>query len=161
VARGGGGARLLGRFLHSALLNHRAAGRDADHDARAEDEAVADDLFNEMAQHALRDVVIGDDALLQRTDGDDVARRAADHAARLLANREHAVRVLVHRHDRRLSEHDALVLHINQHVRRAEIDTDIHRHTKHLSCYPFLSENALAGVSVFSRGAARRHRLSL
>lgn len=119
-------ASLLSSFLYGALLDHRAARRDADHDARTEDKAAADDLLDEVTQHALRDVVVRDDALAQRTDGDDVARRAADHAARLLADGENAVRVLVHRDDRRLAQHDALPFYIDQHVGCAKVDADIH-----------------------------------
>ena len=36
-------------------------------------------LLDEVAQHLLADVEVGDDAVLQRADGLDVARRAADH----------------------------------------------------------------------------------
>ena len=129
-------ARLFRRLLHRALLHHRAARRDADHDARPEHKAMPDDLLNEMAQHALRDVVVGDHALLERTDRDDIARRAADHAARLLADREHLVRILVDRDHGRLAQHDSFILHIDQHIRRAEIDSDIHRHAKHFRDSP-------------------------
>ena len=79
-----------------------------------------------MAQHTLRNVIVGDDALTQGTNGDDVARRTADHATCLLADGQHAVRIPIHSHDGRLAQHDALALDIYQHVGRAEVNTDIH-----------------------------------
>jgi hypothetical protein len=40
-------------------------------------------LLDEVAQHLLADLEVGDHAVLQRPDGLDVRRRAADHALRL------------------------------------------------------------------------------
>src|ERR687890_160658 len=56
----------------------RYAGRDADHDARVRP-AVLVHLLDEVAEHLLRHVEVGDDAVLQRADGLDRARRAAEH----------------------------------------------------------------------------------
>ena len=58
----------------------------------------------------------------KRTDGLDVAGRAAEHALRLGAHREEAAVARVHRDDRRLVEHDALAAHVDERVRGAEVD---------------------------------------
>ena len=42
-------------------------------------------LVDEVAQHLLADLEVGDDAVLQRPDGLDVSRRATDHALRFEA----------------------------------------------------------------------------
>ena len=89
------GAGVEGGVVDGALLDLGDAAGDADDDARARDaEAVA--LVHgadEVVEHALRDVEVGDDAVLQGPHGDDVRRRAADHALRLGADREHLLRV--------------------------------------------------------------------
>ena len=90
-------ARLLGGLLHGTLLHHRHPRRDADHNARTKDNAAPDHLLNEEAQHALRNVIVRDNAVAQRADRDDIAGRAPDHLPRLLSDREHLICVAVHR----------------------------------------------------------------
>ena len=80
-----------------------------------------------MGQHGLGDFEIGDDTVLQRTDGDDVAGRAAEHALGFIADGEDFVRSGLHRDDGRFAEHDALVADKHQGVGGAEIDPDITR----------------------------------
>jgi hypothetical protein len=46
-------------------------------------EAVLVDLLDEVAEHLLRNVEVGDDAVLEGADRRDRARRAAEHALRL------------------------------------------------------------------------------
>ena len=48
-------------------------------------------LLDEVAQHRLGDLEVGDDAVLQRADGGDVARRAAEHALGLGADGQDAL----------------------------------------------------------------------
>ena len=123
VARTG----LLSRFLHRALLDHRAARRDADHNARAEDETAADDLLDEVAQHALRDVVVRDDALAQWADGDDVARRAADHLLGLITDSQDVSRITLYGDNRRLAQDNPPAFHMDERIGRAEVNTHIVR----------------------------------
>src|SRR3989304_3359916 len=78
--------RLLRRVAHRALLHARHARRDADHHLRPDKVEAPDDLADEVAQHRLRDQVVGDDAVLHRPDDADEARCAADHVARLRAD---------------------------------------------------------------------------
>ena len=117
LARAGGERRLL----DGALLDPGHAGGDADDDARVR-EAVLVHLLDEVAEHLLGDVEVGDDAVLQRADGRDRARRAAEHPLRLDADGVHLARALVDRDDRRLGEHDAAAAHVDERVRGAEVD---------------------------------------
>jgi hypothetical protein len=61
------GAGAEARLLHRALLDPGHAGGHADHDARVRP-AVLVDLLDEVAEHLLRHVEVGDDAVLQRPD---------------------------------------------------------------------------------------------
>ena len=104
----------------------------ADDDVRLE-QAEALYLADELLDHQLGHLVVRNDALAQRTDGDDVVRRAAEGLLRLRADRHELSRHLVHRDDGRLVEHDALALHINENGRRAEINADVARKKREVS----------------------------
>ena len=86
------------RLLDRALLDAGDAGRDADDDARMR-EAMLVHLLDEVAEHLLGDVEVGDDAVLERADRLDRAGRAAEHALRLDADGVHLARALVDRDD--------------------------------------------------------------
>ena len=117
LARAGGERRLLDR----ALLDAGDAGGDADDDARVR-EAVLVHLLDEVAEHLLGDVEVGDDAVLQRADRGDRPRRAAEHALGLDADGVHLAGALVDRDHGRLGEHDAAAAHVDERVRGAEVD---------------------------------------
>ena len=85
-------------------------------------EAVLVHLLDEVPEHLLGHVEVGDDAVLQRTDRLDRPRRAAEHPLRLDADRVHLARALVDRDDRRLGEDDAAPAHVDERVRGAEVD---------------------------------------
>ena len=70
----------------------------ADDDVRLE-QAEALYLADELLDHQLGHLVVRNDALAQRTDGDDVVRRAAEGLLRLRADRHELSRHLVHRDD--------------------------------------------------------------
>jgi len=78
-------------------------------------------------EHLLGHVEVGDDAVLQRPDRDDVARRAPEHRLGFVTDGEHRVVRLVDRDDRRLVEDDALAAHVDERVRRAEVDGEVVR----------------------------------
>ena len=118
--------RLFGSLLYGTLLHHRHTRRDADHDARAEDDAAPDHLFDEEAQHALRNVIVGDDTVAQRPDRNDVSGRTPDHLPRLLTDREHLIRIAVHRDYSGFPENNPLPLDIDEHIRRTKVDSYIH-----------------------------------
>ena len=110
-----------GRFLDGALLDAGHARGHAHDDARVR-EAVLVHLLDEVAQHLLGHVEVGDDAVLERPDGRDVARRAAEHPLGLDADGVHLAVALVDRDDRRLGEDDAAAADVHECVRGAEVD---------------------------------------
>ena len=79
-------------------------------------------LLDEVVQHLLSVAKIGNHAIFHRLDGNDVARRAAQHLFRFLAHGFHFVCVLIHRDDGRLVHHDSLAFGIDQRVRGAEVN---------------------------------------
>src|SRR5438552_14070593 len=58
------------------------------------------DLADEVAQHALHRLEVGDDAVFEGADRGDVGRRATDHLFRFRADGEHLTRPLVDGDDR-------------------------------------------------------------
>ena len=112
-------------IAHGALLDFGDAGRHADDHARLHlEDVVLDDEREEIAQHLLGHVEVGDDAVLHRPHGDDAVGRATEHALGFEADALDLLRLAIDRDDRRLVEHDAFALHVDERVRRAEIDGD-------------------------------------
>ena len=111
-------------LLDGALLDAGDAGGHADDDARVRP-AVLVDLLDEVAEHLLGDVEVGDHAVLERPDRLDRARRAPEHALGLDADRVHFAGARVDRDDARLGQHDAAPAHVHERVGRAEIDRHV------------------------------------
>ena len=88
------GAGLDARVDDGALLDLGDAGGHADHDPGLE-QADGGHLADELPEHPLRHVVVGDDAVPQRADGDDVAGGAAQHLLGLGADLQQLAGVLV------------------------------------------------------------------
>ena len=78
-----------------------------------------------LRQHAGRELIVGDDAVLQRVHGDDIAGRAPEHVPRGRADLQHLAAVFIEGDDGRLAQHDAAPGRIDQHVGRAEIDPKV------------------------------------
>ena len=74
---------------------------------------------------ALRDLEVRDHAVFQRTNRNDISRRAPEHPLRLIAHRQHPARPRLHCHDRRLAQNDPVIFYINERVRRAQVDPDV------------------------------------
>jgi hypothetical protein len=68
-----------GGFDDGALFHFGDARWNADHHTRAGKGAPVMHAADEVVQHALRDVEVGDDAVFERANGDDVTGRAAHH----------------------------------------------------------------------------------
>ena len=117
LARAGAECRLLDR----ALLDAGDAGGHADDHARVR-EPVLVDLLDEVPEHLLGDVEVGDHAVLERADGRDRAGGAPEHPLGLDAHGVHLAGALVDRDHGRLGEHDPATADVDQRVRRAEID---------------------------------------
>ncbi len=78
-------------------------------------------------QHLLGHVEVRDDAVLERPDSHDVARRATEHRLRLVSDGQHRVIGLVDRDDGRLVEHDALAADVHERIRRSEVHREVVR----------------------------------
>src|SRR4051794_7072305 len=120
LAGAGGEAGLLdGPFLDTG-----DAGGHADDDARVRP-AVLVHLLDEVAEHLLRHLEVGDHPVLERPDGGDRARRAAEHPLRLDPDGVDLAAALVHGDDRRLRQHDPPPAHVDERVRGAEVDRHV------------------------------------
>ena len=78
-------------------------------------------LLDEVIEHALGDLEVGNHAVLHGPDGDDVAGCAAHHLLGFLPDRLYFTRVLIDCNDGRFIDDNALSLRENQRVCRAEI----------------------------------------
>jgi hypothetical protein len=124
------GARAFGGLLDRAALDLGRAERYADQDARRGAEpAVAVHLADEVLEHPLRVGEVGDDAVLHRPHGGDVARRASEHPFRFGADGHDdlaaASRFVLHRDHRGFVQDDALAADVDERIRRAEVDRDV------------------------------------
>ena len=113
--------------LHRALLDLRDLRRHADDDARPDPDVAVVRLLDEVGQHLLGDLEVGDDAVLHRLDRHDVAGRAAEHVLGFLADGLDPAVDLVDGHDRRLVDDDALAARVDAGVGRAQVDRQVTR----------------------------------
>jgi hypothetical protein len=86
-------------------------------------------LLDEVLQHLLGDREVRYHAVLQRADGRDVARRAAEHVLGLGADGLDLLAAargfLAYGDHGRLVEHDALAAHVDQRIGRAKVDRQV------------------------------------
>src|SRR3954468_15312395 len=118
-------------------------------------ETVLVDLLDEVAEHLLSHVEVGDDTVLERPDRGDRARRAAEHALRLDADRMHLARALVDRDHRRLGEHDAAPAHVHERVR----STEVHGHVAAIEATEVVEEAHPSSESSLETGNKRSERV--
>src|SRR5690606_31686479 len=88
-------ARLHASFDDGPLPDAGDARRDADRDLRPHQGPTTEHFSNVMFQHDFGHGVIGDDAVFERTDGNDAPGSAADHLPRFFTYREDFVGRLV------------------------------------------------------------------
>ena len=148
------GAGLVAGLLDRALLDGGDAARHADDHARLGEVAAPVHLVDEVAQHLLGRLEVGDHAVLERPDGGDVVGRAADHPLGLVTDREHLAGGGVHRHDGRLVEHDALAADIDQRVGGAEVHGHVSADEAPCCAIQCHAAAALAGRVVPGRGVS-------
>src|SRR5208282_3625219 len=124
------------------LHRGRARGH-TDDDLRRREAAAVERLADEMLDHFLRYLEIGDDAVAQRPDRLNVARSAADHQFRLLSDGEDLSLTLDARDcdHRRLIQDDTAPFHVDDGVCCAEVDRHVGRQqtqhsSKHLTANP-------------------------
>ena len=85
------------------------------------------DLFDEVAQHALGDVEIRNDAIFQRADRHDVGGSPTNHPLGVGPYGEHFLGLAVDRHDRGLIDDDAFAADEHEGVGRTEVDANVPR----------------------------------
>ncbi len=78
--------------------------------------------LDEVPQHLLGHVEIGDHAVLQGPNGLDVRGRAADHPLGLGSHGKDGSGKGVDRNDGRLVQDDSASTHVDERVRRPEVD---------------------------------------
>jgi hypothetical protein len=96
---------------------------------RAGEAAAVVHLADEVLDHLLRNLEIGDDAVAQWPDRGDVARGAAEHLLGFLAYRQDLLASLDagNCNHRRLVEDDAAALDVHEGVGGAEVDRHVRR----------------------------------
>ena len=122
-ARAGAGAERS--VVDGSLLDLGYAAGNADDDAGLGEERTVLNGADEVAEHPLRDLKVGDDAVAQGADGDDVGGGPADHALRLLADGENALGGAVDGDNRGLDDDDAPPPDHDERVRRPQVDSDV------------------------------------
>ena len=121
----GAGAGAERGIVNRAFLDLRDAAGDADDDTGLGEEGAVLHGADEVAEHPLRDLEVGDHAVAQRTHGDDVGGGAADHALRLFADGEDALGGAVDSDDGGLDDDDAPSPDHDERVRRPQVDGDV------------------------------------
>ncbi len=118
----------LGHGLaHGAALDAGDAVGDADHHRGLAQGDAAGDFGDEVFEHALGDEVVGDDAVAQGAHDFDFAGGAAVHLFGGAADfdNDRSVAVFADGNDRRLLEHDAAPLDVDQDVDGAQINCNL------------------------------------
>src|SRR5580698_2702847 len=82
-------------------------------------------LLDEIPQHGLGDIEVGDYAVFHRPDGGDISGGATQHSLGLGSDGADFAGDGVERDDRGLAQNDSLVLNVNQRVGGAQIDSDV------------------------------------
>ena len=121
------GFRAIGRIHYSAFFHLRDFAGNPDHDARMNQHFAAVRLLNEVIQHLLSDLEIGDHAVFHRLDGDDIAGRAAQHFLGFLADGLDFPGVLVDGDDGWFVDYNALAFSEDERIRRPKVDGKIRR----------------------------------
>ena len=122
----------IASVLHRTLLHTRDARGHTDDEARLGEVTTTVHLLDEVAKHALGGVEVGDNAVLQRTDRNDVARGATDHALGVCTDRKDAAGVLIDRHHGGLIEDNATAADIDKGVGGAEVNGHIATDERHV-----------------------------
>jgi hypothetical protein len=115
---------LVTGLFDRALLDARDPRRYADNDSRLRP-ATAVHAMDEVADHLLGHIEVGDDPIPERAHGRDVTRCPADHPLRIVADGEDVTGVGVQRDNGRLIEEDPLPANVDERVRGSEVNGHI------------------------------------
>ena len=109
-------ACLSRRLFDRALFHFGHAARYADHDLRLEETSASAGLADEVLEHSLRNIVIGDHAVAQRSDRDNVRRSSSEHLSCFFPDGQDLVGIVVDRDDRRLIEDDPFSFDVYEYI---------------------------------------------
>jgi hypothetical protein len=121
---GSPGAGREARLFDGALLDAGHAGRNTDDNARMRP-AVLVHLLDEVPQHLLGHVEVGDHTILEGSDGLDGSGRAAEHPLGLDPHGVDLAGTAVHGHHGGLGEDDPAAANVDQGVRSTEVDRHV------------------------------------
>jgi hypothetical protein len=82
-------------------------------------------LLNEVTQHTLSGIEVSDNAILERTDRDDISWGTADHALRLNTDGENRSCILIYSNDAWLVENNPASTYVDQGVSGTKINRHI------------------------------------
>ena len=112
-------------FLDGALLDSGDSARHRDDYARLGQAAASVHFLDEIAQHALGDVEVGDYPVFQRPDRDDIAGRTAYHALGLQADRDYLPGIGIKRDYRWFVQNNPAPPDIHQGVGGTQVDCHV------------------------------------
>lgn len=152
-------SREHGALPNRSLLDFGNARRNRNDDTRPHHSLAVMNPGNEVAQHRLCDLEIGDDSILYRTNRNDMSGSAAQHFLGRLADGPHLVgppAVLRNRDHARFRDDDPTTFHVNQRIRRTQINGEVAgKPTKHSVKYhaefPFRSCLLARGDTTWER----------
>lgn len=87
--------------------------------------ALALGTRDEVTEHGLGHVKVGNDAVFERTHGDDAARRAAEHLLGIGTNGQNTLVLLFDGDNRRLVDDNTLTSHGHERISRTKVDSHI------------------------------------
>ena len=117
-------AGFLGDLHHSSLFNAgNPAGYGNDHPWL--DKGAFENLVKKLRQHPFGQLVIRDDTLPQRVHGHHVAWGSAQHISCGGADLQNLASVFIHRHHRRLPQHDSLALSIYDNICIPQVNAQV------------------------------------
>ena len=163
-------ASVRGGIFDGPFFHFRDAGGDGHHDPGSDQFATVN-LLDEMPQHGLRDFKIGNHAIFHGPDGDDVAGRAAEHALGFLADSQDVGRSRLDGNDRRFTQHDPLITHINERIRSPKVYPNVvgkqtlklRKHElclapQHVTCVKCARSSLLTGCSPTVKASRKRRK---
>ena len=104
---------MVGGLDDGSFLDVGDAPRDADEDAGFTYFFDGFGFFDESSDHFFGNIEVGDDAVFHGADGDDIARRTADHCVGFVTDGHDGLRVLIDGNDRWLPDDDTFALNID------------------------------------------------
>ncbi len=119
--------RVLRRVGNGPPFDLGDSGRDTDDYPGAYEETLLLRFPDELTQHHLGDLEIGDDTVLHGPHRYDMIRGLPQHRLGLRSDRVDLLGLLIDRDDRGFVQHDAVALDVDQRVGRPEIDRYIVR----------------------------------